>query len=51
LNFAGGDRRAVIAPVLGQHTEEVLRDVAGCTDEQLMALFAAGAAVGPQSGG
>jgi 2-methylfumaryl-CoA isomerase len=51
LNFAGLDRRAVIAPALGQHTEEVLRNVAGCTQAQIAELFAAGAAVGPQSGG
>jgi crotonobetainyl-CoA:carnitine CoA-transferase CaiB-like acyl-CoA transferase len=29
-------------PLLGQHTEEVLRTVAGCTDEQIQALRAAG---------
>jgi 2-methylfumaryl-CoA isomerase len=51
LNFAGTDRRPVAAPALGQHTEEVLRTVAGCTDAQIADLFAAGAAVGPQQGG
>jgi 2-methylfumaryl-CoA isomerase len=51
LNFAGTDRRAVIAPALGEHTEDVLRDVAGCTDAQIADLFAAGAAAGPRPGG
>jgi 2-methylfumaryl-CoA isomerase len=51
LNFAGTDRRPVVAPALGQHTEEVLRNVAGCTEAQIADLFAAGAAVGPQPGG
>lgn len=46
LAFAGAERRAVAAPRLGEHTEEVLRTVAGCTPDEIAALRAAGTVPG-----
>ncbi|MGQ0467292.1 MAG: CoA transferase [Sporichthyaceae bacterium] len=46
LAFAGVDRRAVAAPALGEHTEEVLRTVAGCSPDEIAALRAAGTVPG-----
>ncbi|MGQ0844081.1 MAG: CoA transferase [Sporichthyaceae bacterium] len=46
LDFAGVARRAVAAPRLGQHTGEVLREIAGCTPDEIAALRAAGTVPG-----
>jgi len=42
LAFAGTGRAAVRAPALGEHTEEILRTVAGCTETEINQLRAAG---------
>ena len=39
---AAGEERFTPPPTLGQHTTEVLRDVLGCDDERIAALYADG---------
>ena len=44
IRFSGSDRPTVVpAPLLGEHTEEVLRDVLGYDEERLAALHEQGA--------
>jgi 2-methylfumaryl-CoA isomerase len=43
MSFTGEAREAPVrAPVLGEHTEEILGDVAGLPDAEIAALFDAG---------
>lgn len=51
LAFAGHDRTAAPAPGLGQHTEEVLRAVAGYSESEIAQLVAAGAVASAAAGG
>jgi 2-methylfumaryl-CoA isomerase len=40
MSFTGEEREAPVrAPVLGEHTEEILGDVAGLPDTEIAALF------------
>ena len=49
MTFSSGPRKApVVAPALGQHTEEVLGDVVGMTDTEIAQLFDKGIVQSPE---
>ncbi|WP_416897119.1 MAG: CoA transferase [Minwuia sp.] len=50
VTFSGSERRpACPAPRLGEHTEEILADIAGLSDRQIGSLFDAGLVSSPET--